>query len=204
MEENNNVENELTQNEFNQHYGEQNINMNNEENLQKENNEEEEEKKNHYWIIYILIVIIIFIIILLLLRGCNSIRSKKYSQVVAANDWVTNMWNKCVDPIYWYTVDGTGIEGAAINIDDVLKDCDTYYNEYKSHSKNVNSLSEDDKEFKEYYNKIMEQIDVIYPKIKASKPVAKEATNYEENMEIFYEYQVKLYNLVKEKYVEAE
>ena len=178
--------------------------ISNEELNQEEIPEEIEEKKNYYWIFYILIVAVIFIIIILLLRGCNSVKNNKYNKIVSANDWVTNMWNKCVDPIYWYTVQGTGIEGASINIDDVLKNCDTYYKEYKSHNEEINSLGDEDKEFKEYYNKIMEQIDIIYPKIKASKPVAKVTTDYEENMELFYTYQVKLYDLVKEKYVEAD
>ena len=53
---------------------------------------------------------------------------------------------------------------------------------------------------KETFNKISEQIEIIYPKIKAEKPVAKNNVNYEENMETFYEYQSKLYNLIKEKY----
>lgn len=207
MDENNNFMNEPTNNDNLNQNNFANSNQNNFNDLNQnnsENNEIEEqntdEKKQYYWIFYIIMIAIIFGTVILLLRGCNTIRNKKYSKIISANDWVTNMWNKCVDPIYWYTVDGTGINGAPINIDAVISDCDNYYNEYKSHSEKVNSLGAKDSEFKEYYNKIMEQVDVIYPKIKESKPIAKTATDYEENMEIFYNYQVKLYDLVKEKY----
>lgn len=165
--------------------------------------EEPKEKGNLFWIIYIVIAIVIFIIILLLLRGCNGLRNQNKSKINEANEWVTNMWNKCVDPIYWYTVDGTGVNGVAINIDNVLNDCDTYYNEYQTKKSDITSLDDKYSDFKETYAKISEQIDIIYPKIKANKPVAEENVDYEENMELFYEYQVKLYNLIKEKYSEG-
>ena len=92
---------------------------------------QEKEKSNLYWLIYVLVIIIVFIIIFLLLRGCNGLRNKNKSKILEANDWVTNMWNKCVDPVYWYTAEGTGVNGAVIDIDSVLSNCDTYYNEYK-------------------------------------------------------------------------
>ena len=172
----------------------------NETPIQNEIPEEPKEKSNWYWIIYILAAIIIFVIILLLLKGCNGLRNKNKSKINEANEWVTNMWNKCVDPVYWYTVDGTGVNGADINIDTTLADCDTYYEEYKTKKKDIAALDNSYSDFKETYNKISEQIDIIYPQIKANKPIAKENVDYEENMEIFYEYQVKLYNLIKEKY----
>ena len=164
------------------------------------NEPQEKEKSNLYWIIYIVAAIVIFIIIILLLKGCNALKNKGNNKIVEANDWVTNVWNKCVDPIYWYTVEGTGVSGAAINIDSVLKDCDTYYNEYTKRKSEITSLSDEYKDFKDAYAKISEQIEIIYPKIKANKPVAEEEVDYEENMETFYKYQVELYNLVKEKY----
>ena len=172
----------------------------NEAPIQNEIPEEPKEKSNWYWIIYILAAIIIFVIILLLLKGCNGLRNKNKSKINEANEWVTNMWNKCVDPVYWYTVDGTGVNGADINIDTTLTDCDTYYEEYKTKKNDIAALDNSYSDFKETYNKISEQIDIIYPQIKANKPIAKENVDYEENMEIFYEYQVKLYNLIKEKY----
>ena len=112
------------------------------------------------------------------------------------------MWNKCVDPVYWYTVDGTGVNGVDIDIDSVLNDCDNYYNEYKTRHSEIINLSDEYSDFKEIYSKISEQIEIIYPKIKANKPVSQEQVDYEDNMEIFYDYQVRLYNLVKEKYSE--
>ena len=160
----------------------------------------EKEESGLKWLIFIVVAIVIFIIILLLLRGCNGIRNKNKSKISEANDWVTNMWNKCVDPVYWYTVDGTGVNGASINIDTVLADCDTYYNEYKEKKSEITSLSDDYSDFKEIYSKISEQFEIIYPKIKENKPVAEENVDYESNMETFYENQVKLYNLIKEKY----
>ena len=172
----------------------------NEAPIQNEIPEEPKEKSNWYWIIYILAAIIIFVIILLLLKGCNGLRNKNKSKINEANEWVTNMWNKCVDPVYWYTVDGTGVNGADINIDTTLADCDTYYEEYKTKKNDIAALDNSYSDFKETYNKISEQIDIIYPQIKANKPIAKENVDYEENMEIFYEHQVKLYNLIKEKY----
>ena len=172
----------------------------NETPIQNEIPNEPKEKSNWYWIIYILAAIIIFVIILLLLKGCNGLRNKNKSKINEANEWVTNMWNKCVDPVYWYTVDGTGVNGADINIDTILADCDTYYEEYKTKKNDIAALDNSYSDFKETYNKISEQIDIIYPQIKANKPIAKENVDYEENMEIFYEYQVKLYNLIKEKY----
>lgn len=204
LNENKQVENEnLSITDFSTDNNE-NINDNNDNNDNNENDEEKETKKNTlFWIIYIIVFIIILIIIILLMRGCNSVKSKKYKVVIEANDWVTNMWNKCVDPIYWYTTDGTGINGASIDIDNVLKECDNYYAEYNSHNKAVNALSDEYKNFKEYYGKIKEQIDIIYPQIKANKPVSKAGTDYDDNMEIFYEYQVKLYNEVKNKYSKA-
>ncbi len=181
-----------------------NENINIETPINNENTNKEEQKKeeqsNWYWIIYIAVVIIIFIIILLLLRGCNSLRNRNKSKISEANEWVTNMWNKCVDPVYWYTVDGTGVEGAAIDIDNVLADCDKYYDEYKTKKSEITNLGDEYSDFKETYSKISEQIEIIYPKIKANKPVAEENVDYEENMETFYEYQVKLYNIIKEKY----
>ena len=175
------------------------INQNKEENLNKE---EVKEESNFRLILYIILIIVIFLIVLFLLRACNGIRNKNTSKITETNAWVANMWNKCVDPVYWYTVDGTGVNGADINIDSVLNDCDTYYNEYKSKKSEIVALSDEYSDFKEYYNKISEQMEIIYPKIKANKPVAKETVDYEDNMEIFYDYQVKLYNLVKEKYSE--
>ena len=172
----------------------------NETPIQNEIPEEPKEKSNWYWIIYIFAAIIIFVIILLLLKGCNGLRNKNKSKINEANEWVTNMWNKCVDPVYWYTVDGTGVNGADINIDTTLADCDTYYEEYKTKKNDIAALDNSYSDFKETYNKISEQIDIIYPQIKANKPIAKENVDYEENMEIFYEHQVKLYNLIKEKY----
>ena len=172
----------------------------NETPIQNEIPNEPKEKSNWYWIIYILAAIIIFVIILLLLKGCNGLRNKNKSKINEANEWVTNMWNKCVDPVYWYTVDGTGVNGADINIDTILADCDTYYEEYKTKKNDIAALDNSYSDFKETYNKISEQIDIIYPQIKANKPIAKENVDYEENMEIFYEHQVKLYNLIKEKY----
>ena len=127
-------------------------------------------------------------------------KNKNRRKINEANEWVTNMWNKCVDPVYWYTVDGTGVNGAEINIDNVLADCDTYYNEYKTKKSDITNLGDEYSDFKETYSKISEQIEIIYPKIKANKPVAEENVDYEENMETFYEYQVKLYNIIKEKY----
>ena len=159
-----------------------------------------EESSNTQLIFYILLVVAVFIIILLLLRGCNGLRNKNKSEISETNEWITNMWNKCVDPIYWYTVDGTGINGAEIDIDSVLNDCDTYYNEYKDKKGKITSLSDDYADFKEIYSKISEQIEIIYPKIKADKPVAQENVDYEENIEALHQYQVELYNLIQEKY----
>ncbi len=190
----------------NQKNFEANINTNqkefNQANLTENSNTPKDEKEESNWkqIIYILIVIIVFIIILLLLKGCNSLRTRNKNKVLETSEWVTNMWNKCVDPIYWYTVDGTGTNGASINIDSVLKNCDTYYKEYKEKSNEITSLSDEYADVKEYYSKISEQIEIIYPKIKANRPVAKETVDYEDNMDILHEYQEKLYNLVKEKY----
>ena len=204
--ENNEEINNVSEFENTNENNEENIKQfNNSENITPENNnkEEKEEKNKWFWIIYIAIVIIIFIIILLLLRACNGVRSKNKNKIIETNEWVTNMWNKCVDPIYWYTVDGTGTNGSDINIDSVLNNCDIYYKEYKEKNSYVSSLDDEYADFKEYYSKISEQIEIIYPKIKANKPVAEVSVDYEENMEILYDYQVKLYNLVKEKYSEG-
>lgn len=202
VEEPKNIENNATTN-----LGEENPSINDNPNPEiptnKGNDEPKEEKSNWYWIIYIAIVIIIFIIILLLLRGCNGLRNKNKNKIMETNDWVTNMWNQCVDPVYWYTVDGTGVNGADINIDSVLSDCDKYYKEYQDKKSEITGLSDEYSDFKDTYAKISEQIEIIYPKIKENKPVAQESVDYEENMETFYEYQVKLYNLIKEKYSEG-
>ena len=168
----------------------------------EENNEELEKggKGNWYWIIYVAIVIVIFIIILLLLRGCNGLKKTDKDKINNANEWVTNMWNKCVDPIYWYTVDGTGVNGANINIDSVLADCDNYYKEYQEKKNEIISLDEKYSDFKETFNKISEQIEIIYPKIKANKPTAEVEVDYESNMDMLHEYQLELYNLIVAKY----
>ena len=178
----------------------ENINLPSEE---EKKPEEPKQKSNWYWIIYLSIAIIIIIIILLLLHGCNGIRNKNTNKVMETNEWITNMWNKCVDPIYWYTVDGTGVNGASIDIESVLSSCDTYYNEYKEKKESITSLGDEYNDFKSYYAKISEQIEIIYPKIKENRPLAQESVDYEENMETFYEYQVKLYNLIKEKYLKG-
>ncbi len=160
----------------------------------------EETKKQLFWVLYIIGIIVIFVIILFVLKGCNTLREGNYDKIITTNDWVTNMWNKCVDPIYWYGTDGTGIEGATINIDEVLTNCDLYYKEFDNHTKYVNSLTDEHKDFKDYYGKISEQINIIYPKIKATTPMPKMTLGYESNIEIYYEYQLKLYNVVKDKY----
>ena len=155
-------------------------------------------------ILYFLMIVIIFIIILLLLKGCNALRNRNRNKIMEANDWVTNMWNKCIDPVYWYVVDGTGVNGASIEIDAVLNDCETYYAEYQTRKSEITGLSDEYSDFKEIYAKVSEQIEIIYPKIKANKPVAKESVDYEDNMDALHEHQVQLYNLVKEKYSEEK
>ena len=167
-------------------------------------NNNNEKKKQFFWIFYIVAIFIIFILILLLLKGCNNMNKGKYDEIINANDWVTNMWNKCVDPIYWYSVDGTGIEGAAIDLDQVLTACDTYYAEYKNHTDYVNSLRNEYTTFKDYFAKAVEQIEIIYPKIKATRPMSKTVLGYESNIEVYYEYQLKLYEEVKNKYMETK
>lgn len=199
-----NNENEFNQNLNNESEIESNLNdaeiSGFEQNEDLNEKKKDEEKNSWYWLIVLIVAIIIFIIILLLLHACNGVRSRNKSKIVETSDWVTNMWNKCVDPVFWYTVDGTGVNGKSIDIDSVLTDCDTYYNEYKEKNQSVLELSDEYSDFKELYKNISEQIDIIYPKIKANKPVAKENVDYEKNMETMYENQKKLYNLVKEKY----
>ena len=112
--------------------------------------EEVKEESNMKLILYIVIVIVIFIIILLLLKGCNALRNKSQNQIIKTDEWAANMWNKCVDPVYWYTVDGTGVNGADIDINKVLNDCDTYYEESKNLKIDLDEI--EDNEFKEAYN----------------------------------------------------
>lgn len=163
-------------------------------------NKDSEDKNPLYWVVIIVMAAAICFLIIFLLKGCAFLKKNKNEDILKSNEWVTNMWNGCVDPVYWYIVDGTGTDGAAIDIDETLKKCDTYYLEFEKQKNFVNSLGDEHQEFKEYYQKINEQISIIYPKIKAEKPIAKSEVDYEENMQIFYEYQKKLYNLVNEKY----
>ena len=72
------------------------------------------------------------------------------------------------------TVDGTGVNGIEINIDSILADCDTYYKEYSERKKEITDLSDEYADFKSIYSKISEQIEIVYPKIKANKPIAEE------------------------------
>lgn len=178
---------------------ENNQNINN--NLNQENVNEEKES-NLKLILYIIIVIVIFIIILLLLKGCNALRNKSKNQIMSTSELAANMWNKCVDPIYWYTVDGTGVNGASINIDETLKACDTYYEESKNLKIDFDKI--EDNEFKEAYDKVKNQTEIVYPKIKNTKIEKQVRVNFEEDMDLFYEYQVKLYELVKKKYSEGQ
>ncbi len=167
-------------------------NIPNEEKPKKENN-------NLRTILYMVLVIIVFIIIVLLLKGCVALRDKSKNQVISINEWASNVWNKCVDPVYWYTVNGTGVKGADINISEVLKNCDKYYEETKNLKVDFEELKDD--ELKRLLDQVKSQNEVVYPKIKAADIKSEERVDFEEDMDLFYEYQLKLYEYVKNKYI---
>ncbi len=119
----------------------------------------------------------------------EEINSKIYNSAME----LTTIWNEYITNIRDYAQMGTSNTGEALDIEFLLDNFKTDYQQVKKTEEFINTLPEEHETYQKAYLKAMEQLDIIYQEATTNPPKKEEKLSYQENIELFHQYFNTLY-----------
>lgn len=103
------------------------------------------------------------------------------------NEFVVGIWNELFCNVSHYLDDGKDSIGEEFDFDKAMKKADIIMSKKDEYDTFMNNLSDDYKELKEVWNKILPETEKLYDKLKKDRPTAMDE-DYDFDVETYREY----------------
>ena len=146
------------------------------------------------------------------LVGCGSSESKQddspkemtkeeiVDKLYSINNDLTELWNKVICEVSWYTSNGTSLVGEPLDIDFVVSHAKEYYDKVIKNKEFVDNLPDEYNNLIDAYDKAVDKATIIYNEIMKETPVANSIPTYKNDISLFQQYQNYFYEKVTEMY----